>query len=198
MWDERYATDFAYGTQPNDWLVARFDDLKKGTCLCLAEGQGRNAVWLAQQGLAVTAVDQSAVGMGKAQELAASRGVAITTEVADLAAYDLGEARWDSVVAIFAHFPPALRANLHARVAKALKPGGTVLIEAYTPDTLQQPGRGGPSGAQADMLMRAAFLEDDFSELTILHAAETLREVNEGAFHQGLGAVVQFLARKPE
>ncbi len=198
MWDERYASDYVYGTQPNDWLVARLEDLKKGACLCLAEGQGRNAVWLAGQGFAVTAVDQSEVGLAKALELAASRGVAITTQVADLAEFDPGEARWDSVVAIFAHLPPTLRRDVYARVVKALVPGGTVLIESYTPDTLEQPGRGGPSGAQADMLVHAADLLTDFSELDILHAAETVREVNEGTHHQGLGAVVQFLARKPD
>ncbi|MCJ2182053.1 class I SAM-dependent methyltransferase [Novosphingobium sp. 1949] len=197
MWDARYADEYAYGTQPNDWLVQRFADLKSGRCLCLADGQGRNGVWLAEQGFAVTSVDLSPVGLEKARALADSRGVAITTELADLATYDMGEGRWDAIVSIFAHLPPALREDVHARAVRALVPGGTLLLEAYTPDTLAQPGRGGPKGDQAAMLMRAEYLLNDFAGLDVLHAAETVREVNEGAFHQGLGAVVQFLARKP-
>jgi len=198
MWDERFSEPgYAYGTEPNDFLRERVADLRPGRCLCLAEGQGRNAVWLAQQGFDVTAMDQSAPGLAKARELAETRGVAIETVAADLSGFDIGEAAWDSIVAIFAHLPPALRADVHARAARALVPGGTVLIEGYTPDKYDHPGTGGPPPSQKDLCFTRSMLLDDFAGLEPILAAETVREVNEGQYHQGRSAVVQFLARKP-
>ena len=129
-WDERYAEpDFAYGDAPNDFLRAHGSTLR-GPVLCLAEGQGRNAVFLATLGLEVTAVDQSAVGLACAEQLAARNCVAIQTAVADLGGYDLGEERWGAIVSIFAHVPAAVRKALHGRIASALKPGGLFLLEA--------------------------------------------------------------------
>ncbi len=197
MWDERYErNEFVYGEAPNDFLIEKAGLLQKGRCLCLAEGQGRNAVWLAQQGFSVTAVDQSAVGMAKARELAARRAVVIETEVADLASFNLGENKWDSIVSIFGHLPSDLRRDVHRRVTAALAPGGTFLLEAYTPDQLVTGGTGGPS--DPDMLLNLAKLSDELSALEILFAQEIVREVNEGDFHKGEGAVVQFVARKGE
>lgn len=198
MWDDRYSEPgFAYGTEPNDFLTERVGDLKRGRCLCLAEGEGRNAVWLAQQGFDVTAMDQSAVGMEKARELAESRGVSIATQVGDLADWDMGEGTWDTVVAIFMHLPPALRADVHARIVRALAPGGTVLVEGYTPDKYDHPGMGGPPPGQRDMTFTRPMLIDDFNGLDVVHAEETVRDVNEGKYHHGRSAVVQFLAKKP-
>jgi SAM-dependent methyltransferase len=196
MWDERYGQDApVYGDAPNEFLVEQFGLLSAGNCLCLAEGQGRNAIWLAEQGLAVTAVDQSSVGMAKAQALAAARDVALATEVADLAEFDLGNQKWDNIVSIFGHLPSALRRDVHRRVVDALRPGGTFLLEAYTPDQLATPGTGGPP--DPDMLPTAEILISELSGLEIILARETLREVNEGDYHKGEGAVVQFIARKP-
>ncbi len=169
--------------------------LRPGTCLCLAEGQGRNAVWLAEQGFAVTAVDQSAVGMGQAQELAASKSVTVETEVADLAIFDLGQDRWDNVVSIFGHLPSGLRRDVHRRVIVALRPGGIFLLEAYTPDQLATSGTGGPS--DPDMLLTSAQLTDELDGLEILLSQEVVRHVDEGEYHKGEAAVVQFIARKP-
>ena len=152
MWDQRYSEgSFAYGDQPNGFLVEQVGALKPGTCLCLAEGQGRNAIWLAQQGFSVTAMDQSPVGMTRARELAAERGVTIDTQVGDLSDFDLGDSRWDTIVSIFGHLPSGLRRSVHRRVVRALKPGGVFLLEAYTPEQLAMPGTGGPS--DADMLL---------------------------------------------
>jgi SAM-dependent methyltransferase len=195
MWDERYGrAEPVYGEAPNDFLAAQARLLRKGRCLCLAEGQGRNAVWLAEQGFLVTAVDQSAVGMAKARELAEKRGVEIDTEVADLAHFDLGENRWDSIVSIFGHLPGALRRDVHRRLVDALVPGGTFLLEAYTPRQLEMNGTGGP--ADPDMLLTLEKLADELGTLEILLAREIVREVNEGDYHKGEGAVVQFIARK--
>ena len=102
MWDERYsAEEYAYGTEPNTFLTANFAHLPKGRVLSLAEGEGRNAVFLAQQGYGVTGVDGSEVGLAKAKALADSRGVAAHWVHADLADYELGENAWDGIVSIF-------------------------------------------------------------------------------------------------
>ncbi len=196
MWDQRYESDaLAYGDSANDFLVAELAQLKPGTCLCLAEGQGRNAAWLAEQGFAVTAVDQSSVGMARASELAASKRVSIKTKVADLASFDLGQDCWDNIVSIFGHLPSELRRDVHRRVIAALRPGGIFLVEAYTPDQLATSGTGGPS--DPDMLLTCRKLTDELSGLEIMFAREVVRHVDEGEYHKGEGAVVQFIARKP-
>ncbi len=196
MWDERYQRSaLIYGAEPNDFLVEQVGLLRPGTCLCLAEGQGRNAVWLAAQGFSVTAVDQSSVGMGRAQDLAAERGVALATEVADLAQYELGTDRWDNIVSIFGHLPTELRRGVHRRVVEALRPGGIFLLEAYTPAQLETDGTGGPP--DPDMLPTVEKLTDELGGLEVLLAQEVIRQVNEGEHHKGDGAVVQFVARKP-
>lgn len=161
--------------------------------LCLAEGEGRNAVWLAQQGLNVTGVDGSAVGLGKAQELATQRGVKITTEVADLADYDLGTERWDAIVSIWCHLPPTLRADVHQRVVRALRPGGIFIVESYTPRQLEYKTGGPPV---AEMMMSADILRRELSGVEFLHLVECDREVREGRGHHGPSAVVQCIARK--
>lgn len=196
MWDQRYSGGgLAYGDQPNGFLVEQVNALKPGTCLCLAEGQGRNAIWLARQGFSVTAMDQSPVGMARARELAAERGVSIDTQVGDLSDFDLGDARWDNIISIIGHLPSDLRRSVHQRVVRALKPGGIFLLEAYTPEQLAMPGTGGPS--DADMLPTAEMVRSETEGLEFIIARETHREVNEGEYHHGMSAVVQIVARKP-
>ena len=174
------------------------NNLTPGRVLCLAEGQGRNAVFLARRGFEVVAVDMSAAGMARARKLAEENGAQIDTIVADLADFDMGTARWDSIVSIFAHMPPDVRRAVHARVVKALKPGGTFLLEAYTPDQLHTSGTGGPRGEQSDFLMSLDTLREELAGLEFEVARETLRDVNEGIYHHGEGAVVQILARRPQ
>ncbi|MDP0495234.1 MAG: class I SAM-dependent methyltransferase [Verrucomicrobiota bacterium JB024] len=196
-WDERYrAPDFAYGTEANDFLRAEFGRIPAGgRVLCLAEGQGRNAVFLARQGYAVTAVDQSPVGLGRARELARSQGVSIETVVANLAQFDLGSG-WAGIVSIFGHLPPIVRQRVHAAIPGALVPGGVFLLEAYTPRQHSMPGRGGPPADRRDFLMELAVLKTELPGLDFAIGRELDREVNEGAFHEGLGAVVQVAAVK--
>ena len=195
MWDERYQENKpTYGDAANDFLVEQVGVLQPGTCLCLAEGQGRNAVWIAQQGFAVTAMDQSSVGMAKAGELATARGAALATAVGDLAQFDLGLAKWDNIVSIFGHLPSALRRDVHRRLVEALRPGGIFLIEAFTPDQLGTEGTGGPS--DPDMLLTVEKLTAELAGLEVLFAREIVRPVNEGDYHKGDCAVVQFVARK--
>jgi len=196
MWDERYsAKEFAYGTEPNDFLVQMADRLPKGgRVLSLAEGEGRNAVYLATRGHAVTAVDASPVGIAKARRLAESRGVTIDAQVADLAEYAIEAESWDGVVSIFCHVPEVIRADLHRRVVHGLKPGGVLILEAYTPAQLDY-GTGGPQVVDRTMTLDA--LRAELAPLEIEHGAELERAVHEGIYHTGLGAVVQVVARKP-
>ncbi|CAA6824606.1 MAG: Tellurite resistance protein TehB [uncultured Thiotrichaceae bacterium] len=194
MWDKRYATDeYAYGTEPNDFLHENSGALPSGKVLCLAEGEGRNAVWLAQQGYDVTAVDSSEVGLQKAEKLAAAQGVSITTHHADLADYDMGSAQWDGIVSIFCHLPAPLRKSVHQRCVEGLRAGGVLLLEAYTPDQLNY-NTGGPPAV--DMLMDSELLENELNQLTFLKLEERVRDIHEGSFHHGAGAVVQLIAKK--
>ncbi|MPQ75820.1 cyclopropane-fatty-acyl-phospholipid synthase family protein [Hydrogenovibrio sp. JE_KL2] len=194
MWDDRYAVDeYVYGTSPNTFLAEHYQQLPKGKVLCLAEGEGRNAVFLAEQGYDVTAVDNSAVGLEKAQKLAQQRGVAIETVVADLAHFDLGQSKWDGIVSIFCHLPPAMRQGVHAQIANALKPNGIFLLEAYCPKQLEYK-TGGPQ--VVEMTVSLENLENEIQGLDCLMMHETERDVSEGTFHSGLGAVVQLIAKR--
>ncbi|WP_338864723.1 class I SAM-dependent methyltransferase [Myxococcus stipitatus] len=197
MWNERYADAFAsYGTEPNDFLREVAARIPDGPVLCLAEGEGRNAVFLAHRGHAVTAVDLSEVGLANAARLASERGVPLTTVLADLAEFDPGEARWAGIVSIWAHVPPRVRARLHAACVRALRPGGAFVLEAYTPRQLARPGKGGPSAVE--LLMTPEELREELSGLRIERCVETERDISEGRFHQGPSTTVQVLAFKPE
>lgn len=194
MWDERYACeDFAYGTEPNDFLREVSPRLPAGDTLCLGEGEGRNAVFLAGLGHRVTALDASRVGLGKARRLAAARGVAIDTLHRDLAHYSLEPGSWDCIVSIFVHLPPALRRSLHRQAVAGLRIGGVFVLEAYTPRQLRLRTGGPPSEA---LMMDLDTLAAELAGLRFLHAAETEREVYEGRYHCGRGAVVQILATR--
>ena len=194
MWQARYDTDeYLYGTEPNDFLRESVPDLTPGTALCLADGEGRNGVYLATLGHQVTSVDLTPAGMAKAGRLAADRGVELTTVVADLADHDLGVEQWDLVVSIFAHLPPPVRSRVHGSLATALRPGGRLVLEAYTPDQIGR-GTGGPPVPELTMTLDG--LRRELSGLTIIHGAELVRTVIEGAGHTGEAAVVQVIATR--
>ncbi len=193
MWNERYAkADYFYGTEPNGFLAENVE-LLSGPVLSLSEGEGRNTVFMARQGLDVLGVDNSAVGLEKAQALAESQAVVIRTEVADLADYHLEPESFGSVVSIFAHLPGAIRSKLYPQVEAALKPGGVLLLEAYSEKQLKN-NTGGPK--EIDMLMSVEKLQREFPNLTPILLQEIEREVIEGEGHTGMASVVQFIARK--
>ena len=196
MWDERYGKPgFAYGTAPNDFLREHAHRLPAGPVLCLAEGEGRNATWLAQrEDLEVHAVDGSEVGVRKTAELAAERGVTVRARHADLADLDLGEDCWAGIVAIWAHLPLPLRQRVHAAGVRALKPGGVLLLEAYTPRQLEHRTGGPPV---LSMLCEPDDLRAELAGLHFERLEELEREVHEGPYHHGTSAVVQIVARKP-
>lgn len=195
VWNERYAGEaFAYGTQPNAWLKSVAGRLvPRSRILSLGEGEGRNAVWLAQQGHRVEAVDGSEVGLAKARQLAASRDVALATTVADLAEYRAEVAAYDAVVLVFLHLPPALRAAVHAMAEAALVPGGLLVIQAFTPRQLAF-ASGGPR--QAGMLYDVETLRADFPRLTWEILREEELELDEGSLHRGRAAAVSGLGRR--
>ncbi|MCH8532147.1 MAG: class I SAM-dependent methyltransferase [Saccharospirillum sp.] len=195
MWDQRYSSEhYVYGTEPNDFLREQSGLLAKGgRVLCLAEGEGRNAVFLAALGMEVTAVDASEVGLAKARRLADEKGVHIHTEQVDLADYDPGHERWDAVVSIFCHLPSVVRQRLHQQLVNALKPGGLLILEAYRPEQLDYK-TGGPSSAE--MMMTEATLKAELDGLHFDLLESTVRPVIEGTGHTGQGAVVRLLALK--
>ncbi len=194
MWDEKYGRDgYLYGTEPNGFLRGNSGVIPKGKVLCLADGEGRNSVFLAEQGYDVTAVDQSGVGIAKGRQLAAERGVSVEFVHADLDDYDIGVEKWDGIVSIFCHLPPPLRAAVHARAVAGLKPGGVFLLEGYRPAQLEN-GTGGPP--VAELMHTKEGIETDFAALDIRHLAEVDREIVEGSGHTGTGSVVQAIIVK--
>lgn len=195
MWDQRYAAPgYAYGKEPNDFLRQVSNRIPGGRVLCLAEGEGRNAVYLAGLGCSVLAVDASAVGLEKALKLAAERKVSIETRVVDLAEFTIAPASFDAIVAIFCHLPPTLRALVHRQAVRGLRPGGLLALEGYAQGQLGR-GTGGPQSAE--LLFDLATIQQELSGLHWELAMEKEREVVEGSFHTGLGQVIQLLGIKP-
>lgn len=197
FWDQRYGRagdGYVYGTFPNEFLAAVAGRIPAGPVLCLADGEGRNGVFLARRGHAVTSLDLSAVGLAKARALAAREGVPLATVAADLAAYAIQPGAWSGIVAIFMHLPPDLRARVLAQAAAGLRPGGVFVLECYTPAQLAF-NTGGPR--EPALLPTLDLLRRELAGLDFLHAQELERDILEGDGHTGRGAVVQVVARRP-
>ena len=194
FWDQRYGeSDWAYGQEANDFLRQQAAPLPPGDALCLAEGQGRNAVHLARLGHRVTAQDLSPVGLRCAQQLARQAGVHLDTVCSDLADFHPAAASVDLVVAIWMHLPQPLRAVVHHRAVAALRPGGHLILEAYTPEQLEL-ATGGPPALE--LLMEPETLRSELEGLELLLFNPCRRVIHEGPYHQGESAVIQVLGRK--
>ena len=195
FWDQRYGeSDWAYGQEANDYLRQQAERLPPGDALCLAEGQGRNAVHLARLGHRVTAQDLSAVGLTCARQLAEQAGVDLITVCSDLADFSPEIASIDLLVAIWMHLPLPLRAVVHSRAVAALRPGGHLILEAYTPEQLALATGGPPS---LELLVEPGALRHELAGLELLEFNPCRRVIHEGPYHQGESAVIQVLARKP-
>lgn len=197
FWDERYAgEDYLFGEEPNAFLARQKPHLPAhGRALAVADGEGRNGVWLARQGLTVTSIDSSAVAQEKARRLAARHSVALDIVLADLDTWDWPVAGYEVVVGIFFQFaPPDLRDRLFARMRAALVPGGLLLIEGYGPGQLAY-NTGGPR--QLDQLYTEELLRTAFSDFDILRLESYDAELEEGSRHVGPSALVDLVARKP-
>lgn len=194
-WDERYrGGGFQFGEAPNDHLRAQSWRLRPGmAALCLGDGEGRNGVFLAQQGLAVTTLDWSGVGVEKARALAARRGVALDARVADAAAWDYPQAHFDVIAWIYLHLPPADRHAAALGCLRALKPGGILILECFSP---AQEGRrsGGPK--LPELLWSRHIAEQEFRSLDTLELTEGAVRLDEGPRHQGLAEVVRGVWRR--
>jgi SAM-dependent methyltransferase len=195
-WNARYAeSPGMFGAAPNEFLLEQAHRLRPGmAALALGDGEGRNGVWLAGLGLDVTALDWSATGMARAEGLAAARGVALRIVVADATAWDWPCGQFDVVAWIFVHLPPADRAAVAAGLRRALKPGGLLVLECFSP---AQEGRRSGGPRMAELLFTRAILEQEFVGFEVLVLLEGAVRLDEGPKHQGLAEVVRAVLRKP-
>lgn len=196
FWNARFAEQgYLFGTEPNAFLAAQKNRLNPGMrALALADGEGRNGVWLARLGLDVLSVDFSPVALAKADALAKTAGVALKTECVDLAKWDWGMARFDVVAAIFIQFArPTLRDAIFARMKDVLVPGGLLLLEGYRPEQLAY-GTGGPQ--EIDQLYTRPLLEAAFADMEILQLDEYDADLCEGERHKGTSALIDLVAQK--
>ena len=195
QWDERYARqEYIYGTEPNKFLKEQLSLLKPGRILFPAEGEGRNAVFAASLGWETDAFDQSVEGQKKAVKLATHKGVTINYYIQSLNDWNPEPDQYDCIALIFVHLPDGLRQHVHNAVVRALKPGGTLLLEAFTLNQLPRTS-GGPK--TAELLFLEEQITSDFKDLIFTTFAETQSMLNEGPLHQGLADVLQLTAIKP-
>ncbi len=197
IWDQKYSTsDFLYGEHPNTFLVEQSSILKpRSKILCLAEGEGRNAVYLAKLGHQVTAIDLSQVGLDKLKKLAGQHQVSVETICCDLAHYPFQKEQFDAVISIWCHLPPLLRKEIHQKVYETLKPNGFFILEAYTLKQLEY-RTGGPS--EPSLMMSIQSIQDDFKKLHWFYSQELERYIEEGSGHKGQSAVLQVVGQKKE
>lgn len=196
-WENRYSgEDYWYGTSPNAFLAASRSQLPaSGRALAVADGEGRNGVFLAECGLDVISLDYSAKAQAKAQALAGARGVALRTEHADLLGWNWPEAAFDVVAGIFVQFlEPAARAEVFGRMRRALKPGGLLVLQGFSTAQIGL-GSGGPG--KRENLYTRQLLVDSFGDFADLAIVEEEAELAEGAGHCGLAALIGLVGRRP-
>ena len=195
-WNQRYAgAEHLFGTEPNAWLLEHHRELPPGgRILCVADGEGRNSVWLARQGFTVDAFDVSDRAVDKARAFASAQGAAVNFAVADVDRFAWAESAYDGVAAIFVQFAdPPLRTRLFERIVRSLKPGGVLILQGYTPKQLEY-RTGGPSVLShlyTQDLLRAAF-----ADLSIIELREYEAEIQEGQGHSGRSALIGLVARR--
>jgi SAM-dependent methyltransferase len=196
FWNQKFSsTDYFYGDEPNDFLRSQLFRLKPGSrVLVVGDGEGRNGVWLAEQGFKVTSVDYSSVGCEKSRRLAAQKGVTLTTDCADLLTWPWPVAEFDAVVSIFLHFLPDDRRTVHRAIEAALAPEGWLVIELFHPKQLGYTS-GGPKNP--DMLVTTDELKANFPALNWWLIAEGCTHLTEGSGHVGMGYISHAVGQKP-
>ena len=195
-WNKRFGSaDYAFGTEPNEWLREQAHVWQRGQrVLCVADGEGRNSVWLAAQGLRVDAFDIADVGVAKARRLAAVKGVNVNYTVADCDSFNYESNAYDGVAAIFMQFAdPAMRERQFTHIKRCLKPGGVLILQGYTPKQLDYKTGGPP---QVSHLYTEAMLRQAFSDFEVLTLREYEAELKEGDRHSGMSALIGMVARK--
>jgi SAM-dependent methyltransferase len=195
-WETRYtaAAGYLFGKEPNVFLKAQAHRLPAaGTALSVADGEGRNGVWLAEQGLDVLTIDYSATALAKAHALAQERGVTLRTAVADLTTWQWPQAAFDVIAVIFVHFASPERDVFFANLKSALKPGGLLLLEAYRPEQLDYRTGGPPDAAR---MYTRAILQTAFGDFAELEIREYDSAIAEGTAHVGMSALIDLVGRK--
>jgi hypothetical protein len=194
FWDTRYSEPgFVYGKEPNKYFKYALSKMTAGKLLLPAEGEGRNAVFAAGNGWTVTAVDFSAQGRDKALKFAEERKITIEYVLSPLEKYVFPENEFDSVALIYAHFPPPLRTQIHNSVAKSLKPGWMLILEAFSKEQINN-NTGGPR--ESSLLYTIKDILSDFSDLTVIESDEIEMELEEGQYHRGKSNIIRLLAKK--
>jgi SAM-dependent methyltransferase len=195
MWDQRFAGEnYFYGTEPNVFFREKLDSMAPGRLLLPAEGEGRNAVYAARTGWSVDAVDFSEEGRKKALHLASMHDVRIRYDLADITSHDFGTRIYDAIALVYVHLDPVSRAFFHRRVLNALKPGGFLILEAFSLDQLRN-STGGPKSPE--MLYSKKILQADFEGQEFIYLDEVTFNNNEGPGHSGVSDLVRLFSRKP-
>ena len=195
-WNNRYAEkEFAYGTSPNEYLKEQLSRITPGRILFICEGEGRNAVFAATQNWEVEAFDLSEEGQKKALALAKEKSVTIHYQIADATKVDYSENSFDVIAIIYAHFPSTIRKSIHYKIKHWLKPNGSVILEVFNPNQLQNTS-GGPK--DIDMLYSTDSIGDDFSDFEIKQLTAIQIELNEGKHHMGKADVLRFFGSKKQ
>ena len=198
-WDDRYREEvFAYGEEPNEFLKEQLEKFSAGSILFPAEGEGRNAVFAAKRGWTVSAFDISAEGLKKAEKLAAKNNVTIDYQVGELQTLGYRDEQFDAIALIYAHFPADLKSQIHGQLDRYLRPGGTIIFEAFSKKHLEylakDPTMGGPKDIGS--LFSIDEIKADFPNYEVLELSETEVDLNEGLYHVGKGSVIRFVGRK--
>ena len=202
MWNERYSSnEYAYGTDPNVFFKTTIEKHKiKGRLLLPGEGEGRNAVFAAQQGLEVIAFDISEEGKKKALRLAELHNVNFKYEVNDFLNMDFAESWFDAAAIIHAHFPPSISSTYHKKISRLITANGLLILEGFSKNNLplriKNPQIGGPN--KIEMLYSKEEIMKDFSDFEVLQLEEVEIELNEGKYHKGIAKMIRFLGKKKE
>lgn len=198
-WNERYSNEaYAYGLEPNDFLKQELEKISPAKILFPAEGEGRNALFAASLGWEVSAFDIAQEGKNKAMKLSQERGLSIDYQVGNLTELNYTPAQFDAIALVYAHFPAAIKSELHKALSNLLKPGGIIIFEAFSKSHLDYIAKnekvGGPK--ELDMLFSIEEIQNDFSNYEVILLEEKVIELQEGLFHNGTGSVIRFVGRK--
>ena len=199
FWNNRYAQEaFAYGEEPNEFLKDQLRELRPGTILFPAEGEGRNAVYAAELGWSVSAFDISEEGRNKAERLANKKQVTIDYQIMGVSDMNYVEQQFDAIALIYTHFPESVRRTFHEKLAHSLKKGGLIIIEAFSKKHLDYNTKNAQVGGPKDatLLYNVEEIKTDFDEFEPLVLTETEIQLNEGMYHVGQGSVIRFIGRK--
>ncbi len=194
QWNERYKVhSYVYGKEPNSFLVESIDFIPGKNILCVADGEGRNGVWLARQGFTVTSIDYSVQGIKKAKKLAIENEVKVTFRNVDLFEVNLGVENYEGIISIFSHFNPHDSQFLYDKYVDSLKPGGVIIIEVFSKKQLNF-NSGGP--VNPDLLYNKKEIQNSFKGMEFLLLEERQVNLDEGQLHQGEAAVIRAVIKK--